>query len=204
VLDPYDVRRDWGPSALNPTSQATGNFTYELPFGKGKPWLAGVTGAADKLASGWRLNAIVTLLSGFPVTPQVGSNQSGNGDTRVPDRPNLNPAFSGPKIIGRVEQWFNPVAYLLPTPGTFGDAGRGILRGPGLATLDLSLFKATSISERTRLEFRAESFNLLNRANLGLPNPIAFSGGTTSPSAGIITSTSTTSRQIQFALKLAF
>src|SRR5207249_9026557 len=100
-------------------------------------------GAADKLASGWQLNAIVTLLSGFPVTPQVGSNQSGNGDTRVPDRPNLNPAFSGPKIIGRVEQWFNPAAYLLPTPGTFGDAGRGILRGPGLATLDLSLFKAT-------------------------------------------------------------
>src|SRR5437867_2389919 len=206
VLDPYDVRRDWGPSALNPTSQATGNFTYQLPFGKGKPWLAGATGAADKLASGWQLNAIVTLLSGFPVTPQVGSNQSGNGDTRVPDRPNLNPAFSGPKIIGRVEQWFNPAAYLLPTPGTFGDAGRGILRGPGLATLDLSLFKATSISisERTRLEFRAESFNLLNRANIGLPNPIVFSGGTTSPSAGIITSTSTTSRQIQFALKLAF
>ncbi len=204
VLDPYDVRRDWGPSALNPTSQATGNLTYQLPFGKGKPWLAGATGAAGKLASGWQLNAIVTLLSGFPVTPQVGSNQSGNGDTRVPDRPNLNPAFSGPKIIGRVEQWFNPAAYLLPTPGTFGDAGRGILRGPGLATLDLSLFKATSISERTRLEFRAESFNLLNRANIGLPNPIVFSGGTTSPSAGIITSTSTTSRQIQFALKLAF
>jgi len=66
------------------------------------------------------------------------------------------------------------------------------------------LFKATSISERTRLEFRAESFNLLNRANIGLPNPIVFSGGTTSPSAGIITSTSTTSRQIQFALKLLF
>src|SRR5262249_51969260 len=153
---------------------------------------------------GRQLNAVVSVLSGFPVTPQVGSNQSGNGDTRVPDRPNLNPAFSGAKIIGKVEQWFNPGAYLLPTAGTLGNAGRGILRGPGLATLDLSVFKSTSISERTRLEFRAESFNLLNRTNLGLPNPIVFSGGTTSPSAGIITSTSTTSRQIQFALKLVF
>src|SRR5262249_41650527 len=70
--------------------------------------------------------------------------------------------------------------------------------------LDLSVFKSTSISERTRLEFRAESFNLLNRTNLGLPNPIVFSGGTTSPSAGIITSTPTTSPPIQFALKLVF
>ena len=204
VLDPYDVRRDWGPSALNPTSQATGNFTYELPFGKGKPWLGNASGAAGKLASGWQLNAIVTLLSGFPITPQIGSSQSGNGDTRLPDRPNLNPSFSSPKILGKVEHWFDPGAYLLPIPGTFGNAGRGILRGPGLATVDLSLFKATSLSERAKLELRAEFFNVLNRANLGLPNPIVFSGGAVSPSAGIITSTSTTSRQIQFGLKLAF
>lgn len=204
VMDPYDIHRDWGPSALNVASQGSGHLSYELPFGKGKPWLSSVSGVADKVASGWQLNAIVTMLTGFPMTPQVGSNQSGDGDARVPDRPNVNTAFSGPVIIGKVNQWFNPKAYLLPTPGTFGNSGRGILRGPGLGTFDLSFFKTTSISERTRIEFRTEFFNLLNRANFGTPNPILFSGGTVSPSAGIITGTATTSRQVQFGLKLVF
>ena len=204
VMDPYHVGRDWGPSALNAASQGSGHVSYELPFGKGKPWLSGASGVADKLASGWQINAIVTLLSGFPTTPQVGSNQSGDGDARVPDRPNANPAFSGPVTPGKVNQWFNPKAFVLPTPGTFGNIGRGILRGPGLGTFDLSFFKNTSINERTRIEFRAEMFNLLNRANFGTPNPIVFSGGNTSPAAGIITYTATTSRQIQFGLKLVF
>ena len=107
-------------------------------------------------------------------------------------------------IEGNPDHWFNPQAFILPTPGTYGDVGRGVLRGPGLADLDLSLFKNTALSEKMNLQFRAESFNLLNRANFGTPNDIIFASGRYSPSAGLITTTATSSRQIQLSLKLIF
>ncbi|HUA19424.1 MAG TPA: carboxypeptidase regulatory-like domain-containing protein [Bryobacteraceae bacterium] len=204
ILDRNDPKMDWGPSALNAANQASLSGSYELPFGRGKHWLGGAQGAEDKLVSGWQLNAITTLLSGFPFTPEIGSNRSGDGDTRNPDRPSLNPAFSGPVILGSPNQWFNPNAFVLPQAGTYGSVGRGVYTGPGLADLDASLFKNISLSERFRLQFRAEFFNALNHTNLGTPNAIVFSGSSISPSAGLITSTATTSRQIQFGLKLIF
>jgi hypothetical protein len=82
--------------------------------------------------------------------------------------------------------------------------GRGVLSGPGLATFDTSLFRNFKLRERTTLEFRAEFFNVLNHTNFGTPNATVFSGTAVSPSAGLITSTATTSRQIQFGLKLMF
>ena len=137
---------------------------------------------------GWQVNGIVTLLTGFSFSPLVGGNRSGNGNTNTsPDRPNLNPAFSGSRIIGDVDQWYDPTAFVLPTAGTFGNAGRGILEGPGLATFDFSVFKNIPIRERMNLAFRAEFFNITNRHNFSLPNPIAFSGSNYSPSAGKIT-----------------
>jgi len=87
--------------------------------------------------------------------------------------------------------------------------GRDTLIGPGLATLDFSALKDTRLTERINLQLRAELFNLLNRANFNTPNLITFAPGPTagaagviSPTAGAVTSTSTTSRQIQFGLKL--
>jgi hypothetical protein len=156
------------------------------------------------LLGGWQFNGIVTLLSGFPLTPQTGSNRSGDGDTRNPDRPSLNPNFAGPVVLGERTQWFDPNAFVLPTPGTWGNVGRGVYRGPGLATIDLSLLKNAAISERVTLEFRAECFNLQNRANFGTPNAVVFSGNSISPSAGLITTTTTTSRQLQLGVKLIF
>lgn len=204
VLDRNDLRRDWGLSALNITNQASFSGHYELPFGNGKYWLRDIRGAGGKLLSGWQLNGIGTILSGFPFTPQIGANRSGDGDTRNPDRPSLNPAFSGNVVLGNPNQWFNPNAFVLPTPGTYGNLGRGTFTGPGLADVDLSIFKDTRISERANLEFRSEVFNLFNRANFGTPNAIVFSGSNYSGSAGLITATTTTSRQIQFGLKLIF
>ncbi len=198
VLDRNDLRRDWGPSALNVTSQASISASYELPFGRG------MHGFEKQTIGGWQLNGIVTLLTGFPMTPQIGSNRSGDGDTRNPDRPNVNPAFTGTVVTGNPNQWFNPNAFLLPTPGTYGNLGRGTLTGPGLADADVSLFKNVAISERLRLQIRAEFFNVLNHANFSTPNAIVFSNGAISPSAGLITSTTTTSRQIQFGMKLMF
>jgi len=204
VMDLNNPRRDWGPSALNVAAQSSISATYALPVGKGQRFFAHKGSFTTALLSGWEVNGIATLLSGFPFTPQIGSNRSGDGDTRNPDRPSLNPKFTGPVVLGNQSQWFNPNAFLRPAPGTWGNVGRGAYRGPGLATVDLSLFKNISLAERSTLQFRAECFNIANRANFGTPNAIVFSGGTVSPSAGLITNTVTTSRQLQFGLKLIF
>jgi hypothetical protein len=185
VMDRNDLPRDWGPSALNAAAQSSISARYELPFGL-------------------QLNGIVTLLSGFPFTPQDGSNRSGDGDTRNPDRPSLNPAFTGPVITGNPNQWYNPNAFILPTAGTYGDLGRGTYTGPGLAEVDLSLFKSFRLKERAHLQARAEVFNIANRANFAAPNTTVFASGAISPSAGLISSTVTTSRQTQFGLKIIF
>ncbi len=204
VLDTYDLHRDWGPSAYNIPNSASLSGTYDLPFGKGKPLANNFGGFGNRLVSGWQFNTIVSLMSGFPFTPEIGSNRSGDGDTRNPDRPSLNPSFSGPVVLGNPNQWFNPEAFVLPMAGTYGNVGRGVYSGPGLADVDASLFKTTAITERTNLQFRAEVFNVLNHTNFGTPNATVFSNGAISPSAGLITATATTSRQIQFGLKLIF
>jgi hypothetical protein len=204
VLDRTDLRRDWGPSALGVTSQSSISATYELPFGSGRPWLNHSGAFANKLAGGWQVNSIIALSTGFPFTPQLGANRSGDGNIRNPDRPSLDPGFTGPVVLENQVQWFNPKAFLTPFAGTFGNLGRGVYRGPGLAEVDLSAFKNTALSERVNLQFRAEFFNLLNRTNLGTPNATAFSGAFANPSAGLITTLATTPRQIQFGLRMIF
>jgi hypothetical protein len=204
VLNRNNLHSDWGPSALNAEHQASLSARYELPFGRGKTWFGNVSSSADRFIGGWQLNGIATLLSGFPVTPQIGSNRSGDGDTRNPDRPSYSTSFSGPIVTGNPNQWFNPNAFILPTAGTYGNVGRGVLSGPGLANLDLSLFKNIAFTERLKLQVRAEFFNALNHTNFGTPNAIVFSSGQVSSTAGLITSTATTSRQIQFGMKLMF
>jgi len=146
------------------------------------------------------------LQSGFPFTPQLGFNPSNNGDSRNPTRPSWNPAFSGSVILGRPDQYFNPNAFTVPVSGTYGNVGRDTLTGPDIAELDVSALKALNIVERVNLQFRAEFFNVLNHTNYGMPNTIVYSGATSAPSptAGVITSTATTSRQIQFGLNVNF
>lgn len=212
ILDRNDLPRDWGLSALNVTSQASLSGRYELPFGVKRHWLNGGRGLGSRLAGGWQLNGIATLLSGFPFTPQIGANRSEDGDTRNPDRPSVNPSFSGPVVLGNPNQWFNPNAFVLPAFGTYGSLGRETLTGPSLATLDISVFKYAPISEKVTLQFRAEFFNLLNQANFGPPNATVFTNGIStastlpaiSPTAGLITTTATTSRQVQFGVKMVF
>jgi hypothetical protein len=204
ALDRNNVRRDWGPSALNVAHQATFSGHYELPFGRGKAWLSNIGPAADRIVGGWQINVIATILSGFPFTPTVGGNRSGDGNTRNPDRPNFNPAFTGPIVTGNPAQWFNPNAFVRPTQGTYGVLGRGVFSGPGLGTLDLSAFKNIAIREQVNLQLRLEIFNSLDRANFGTPNPVTFTGPAISPTAGLITTTTTPARQLQVGAKLTF
>jgi hypothetical protein len=204
VLDRFDLRKDWGPSAFDARQQVHLMGSYELPFGRGQYWMANAGGVKDKLVSGWVFNTVTTLMSGFPLTPQIGANVSGDGDTRNPDRPSVNPSFSGPVVEGSPTQWFNPNAFVLPAAGTYGNLGRGTLRGPGLVGVDASLFKDTKLTEKVAMQFRAECFNVLNHTNFNTPNLTVFSGTAINPTAGQITATATPSRQIQFGLKLIY
>ena len=210
VMYPGNPGLDYGPAATNIRHAGAINGTWELPFSQGL--LANPV--AKELVGGWSLSGIATLQSGFPFSPQLGYNPTGNGDTRNPVRPNRAAGFSGPLYGKTVQQWFDPAAFSAPISGTFGNVGRDTLTGPGLSELDLALAKSTTIHERLRAQFRAEFFNVLNHSNFTTPNAVVYSSGATpkaptaeaaaSPTAGVISATATTSRQIQFGLKLLF
>jgi hypothetical protein len=206
VSNPYDIKADWGPATYDVRNIGVISAVYDLPFGRGQAFANSLDGFANGLISGWQVNSIVTLKSGFPFTPQLSYNPSNNGDTRNPVRPFANPNFTGNAILGNPSQWFNPNAFLQPpaNSGFFGNLTRDNLTGPGLATWDFSAIKNTTIHERLSLQFRAEIFNLLNRANFNTPSLIVFTPTGLSGTAGAITSTSTTARQVQFGLKLLF
>ena len=211
VSNPFNLASDKGPATYDVRHMAGINAIYDLPFGSGRRYGSGMQGWSNALISGWSLASVVTLQTGFPLTPQLSYNPSNSGDTRNPVRPFINPNFTGSVVTGDPDHWFNTNAFIAPpsASGFFGNAPRDAFTGPGLATWDLSFLKDTHITERFGLQFRAELFNLLNRANFNTPNLILFTPPAASNqftgvsgTAGAITSTSTTARQVQFGLKL--
>jgi hypothetical protein len=221
VSYPANPSLDYGPAATDIRHLATFNATYELPVGHGRFLLSTASPFVNHVVSGWSLSTIATLQTGFPFSPQLGYNPTGSGDTRNPVRPNFDPDFHGRlytrgSTATRVAQFFSPAAFTAPAYGTIGNLGRDTLTGPGYADWDLALLKSTVLTERTRLQFRAEFFNILNHTNLQTPNEVVYASGPTqgtianqtaaivqSPTAGVVTAAST-SRQIQLALKLIF
>jgi hypothetical protein len=219
VSYPLHPQADWGPAATDVRQSASFNGSYDLPFGPNRHFLNAAPAPIAFLAGGWTASGIVTTQTGFPFSPQLGYNAPGNGDSRNPVRPSWNPNFNGnlyPKTPG---EWFNPNAFIPPTItftsptcgtsdtcGTYGNASRDSLVGPGLTEVDFSAAKKTQLTERLGLQFRAEFFNILNHTNFTTPNEVVFSSATSgvSPTAGVITATSTTSRQIQFGAKFEF
>lgn len=202
VANPLQPKTDYGRASFDVRHAAVINATYDLPFGRGTT--AGQSRWVEAAMANWQISVIETALSGLPFTPQLSYNPSNDGDTRNPVRPSLNPNFRGPVILGGPTLYFNPNAFVQPLAGTYGNAGRNILGGPSLVETDVALAKRFSVSERIGLQFRAELFNLFNHTNFNTPNPVVYSAasGGPSPTAGVITSTATTSRQIQFGLKL--
>ncbi|HVB34951.1 MAG TPA: carboxypeptidase regulatory-like domain-containing protein [Patescibacteria group bacterium] len=160
--------------------------------------------------------------AGFPVggaRPSVGTGAGTltvTGSNNTTTTYNFIPYNKNSVTIGKPTQWFNPLMFMLPPPGYIGTASRMMLRAPGLSEWDFSVVKDTALpflGEAGNLEFRAEFFNILNHTNLGFPNSTVFTGALTdvgayseapNPSAGQITSTATTSRQVQLALKILF
>ena len=203
---PLRPKLDWGPAATDVRNAASLNGSYELPFGPQKRFLNSASAPVNIIAAGWTASAIVNVQSGFPFSPQLGYNPTGNGDTRNPVRPNWNPVFSGNLYPRTPTQFFNPQAFLPPATGTYGNVSRDALTGPGLSEMDFSAAKTSHLTERLGLEFRAEFFNILNHTNFLTPNEVVYTSATSgvSPTAGLVTASSTTSRQIQFGAKLLF
>ncbi|HEX6975462.1 MAG TPA: TonB-dependent receptor, partial [Vicinamibacterales bacterium] len=199
-----------GPSDFDTRHNWVMNVTWEVPFNG-----SGVPGA---ILGGWNLSGIWTMRSGNPLTVFVQTNRSRSlwNPSRGPgigqDRPSYAPGY-GPDnaVLGRVDQWFDPAAFVLQPAGTFGNTGRGDFTGPNLRTLDLSLAKTArwgALGDGGRLEFRLEAFNVLNRANFGPPELRAFAGTRDGEAPlstfGRITTTVTSARQVQIGVRAVF
>lgn len=170
------------------------SYSYELPIGKGQTFLPGLGGVTQAILGGWQLNSIIVAQSGFPLAMSMSSNQSG---TALGNRPNR--VCDGRLDDGTVAKWFDTACFAAPAVGTFGNAARTTLFGPGRWNVDLSVFKKFAVTENSSLQFRSEIFNLFNHAQF-LPPSTSIG----SPTAGRITQTAVSSRQVQFALKLVF
>jgi outer membrane receptor protein involved in Fe transport len=180
-----------GPSDFDIRHRFVGNFVVELPFGEGKPMLT--DGVAGKIFGGWLLSGIYSSRSGRPFTVTQGNNNVGPDQTGMP---NLTGDPTGPKTVAR---WFNPAAFTPVPSGTFGNAGRNILRGPGWVTFDMSVQRRIAINSRASVTLRADVFNIFNRANFGLPvSNIAAAN------VGVISSLAGDPRVAQLSIRFGF
>jgi len=207
-LDWYDLDRDRGLAPFHAKHNLTFNWTWDLPMARSA---SGLTAA---LLKGWQLNNITTVRTGHPFTVQMDFNRSGNLNTvsfSRHERPDVKPGCSNNPILGGPDRYWDVNCFQLPPVNQRGDLGRNTLMGPGLVAVDVSLAKSFELGGRRSLQFRAEAFNLPNHPNFAVPSGrTAFTGAAAdgspilAPTWGRITSTVTTSRQIQLGLKLSF
>jgi hypothetical protein len=177
------------------------NGVWELPFGKRKAMLAD-SGIATWILGNWQVNSIATFRTGVPLSLSMASNTLFNfGGPQRPNWSNGNAGAGQGRIASRINRYFDSTVFTAPAPYTFGNTTRFLsaLRGPGVANFDVSLFKNIPLRERISLQFRAEAFNIANRAEFGLPNTQIGSAA-----AGVITTQANSPRDIQLALKLVF
>ncbi|MGH9657705.1 MAG: hypothetical protein ACRD96_04115 [Bryobacteraceae bacterium] len=206
ALEAYNLKLERGISPTDIPQKFVLSALYDLPFGPGKRFLS-QPGIAGHLLGGWQVNGILMLRGGFPSDLRVARLapvfNTANRPNRVLGEPLLvpNPGF---------DQYFNPKAFAVPptVPNfrgaptqTLGNAGRSILRGPGLSNLDLSAFKDIRTSETTKLEFRAEAFNVSNTPSFELSGARTAALTVGDPAFGKLTGAQTVGRQIQFGLK---
>lgn len=202
VQNVYNRAAEWGPCGWDVTHTFTGYASYDLPFGRNRLIGTNMGKVANAFAGGWQLNAIVTLHNGFPLT--IGNP---NGDPSGTNQRSARASCVAPPnefgkrnaiISGGGYQWFDPASYVPATPGSFGNCGIGTVRGPGIATADLSVSKRFAFTEAQNLEVRGEFINAFNHPILYAPNTTL--GNT---NFGVIQS-STGARNVQIGLKYNF
>jgi Carboxypeptidase regulatory-like domain len=199
--DSLNLRAEHGRSNFDVRHRLSASFSYELPLGRDRRFVND-DGFLTTLLSGFQFNGIVTLQSGRPFTVALLSEIDNSNTGRstlgfgANDRPNV---AGDPAAANRTpERWFNTEAFAFPAFGTFGNAGRNILDGPGYQNVNASLLKNTRLGERLNLQLRLEAFNLFNHPNFNLPDN--FLG---SPTFGQILS-ARDPRHLQFGAKLLF
>ncbi len=201
-----NLRADRGLAEFDIKHRFVASYVYELPFGKGRRWGNNWNSPANLILGGWQLTGIHVVQSGLGLTATLGGSSVLNigGERRA--RPNLVGDPVLPDSERTIARWFNTSAFAAfnapPLPSSFqrafGNAGVGIMRGPGLVNFDFTMAKNFNLSERNYFQFRTEFFNAFNRANFGPPNIARESGG-----FGTILSASN-ARIIQFGLKYYF
>jgi hypothetical protein len=208
----WNIPEMWDRNRAPAGFDRTHNFqlygVYTLPFGAKQKWLS--QGFVKHVVGNWQLNGIFSRVTGSPFTVGT-SNASLNsaGNTQTADQVKADVKIIGG--VGRGNSWFDPTAFVPVTAVRFGNSGRNILRGPGQTNLDASIFRDFRVTERFKLQFRAEAFNLSNTPAFN--NPGATASSASRNAAGEITnlggytevtSAQTTERQFRFALKLFF
>jgi hypothetical protein len=195
IQDPYNTARDRSVAGFDLTHVVSAGWAYEIPH------VNTASRALDTLVNHWQINGILTASSGLPYDVGVSGDPANTGNSNPVlgyyERLDLvgDPNLSNPTPA----QWLNKSAFAVPPAFTFGTMGRNALRGDGAFNLDLSLFKDFPISESKRFEFRAEAFNFTNTPTWGLPGRVFNNAN-----FGVVTSTQSVERQIQFALKFYF
>jgi hypothetical protein len=204
--DPTNVSLEYGNASFDIRHRMTGSLVWELP------WMKDQRGVAGKIFGGWQTNYLLSLQSGFPMT--IGVRQDLNGDGFRNDRPNqfsfgnsfrmTNDQFLEGSGLAEGESFMTSIflneadSVTSVVPGLNGNLGRNTFRGPGFATVDFSAFKSVAITERFKVEFRAEFYNLFNRVNL-LPPDARLNSGTFGLSQEAFDP-----RVIQFGLRMSF
>ena len=188
--NPFNLNSARGPADFDQEFRYSLSLVYVLPHLR-------VSGYKNFLLNDWQINAITSIYSGLPFTVLSGTDQSRSGIGN--DYADVAGNSARPAGVSQIQEYFNKAAFALATIGTFGDAGRNTLRGPDFFDVDASVFKNFPLTEKFRLQFRAEAFNIENRPNFNNPNSTVSAGVT----FGRITS-ALDPRVLQFALKLAF
>jgi hypothetical protein len=171
------------------------SYGFELPFGKGKHFLSQAGKLTNNVLGGWQATGTVIFRSGLAYTPSISRDAANTGVGG--QRPNR--ICSGQLDNPTLAVWFDKNCFTAPANFTYGNSGAGILRSDYLGSVSISLSKQFAITENSRLQFRAEAFNL--------PNAAYFNGPSTaidSATVGRVTSTSNSPRQMQIALKYNF
>jgi hypothetical protein len=156
----YDRKAEWGPTYFDVTHNFTGSFVYDTPLGHGKKFGSHWNPVLDGILGGWQLGGIYTAHGGFPLTIKMSGDPSGTGARSF--RANVIGTPNDPHLIGPGVLFLDPTPYGTPPARTFGNAGIGIVRGPGMSRFDMSLGKKFHMSEQRWFELRAEAFNLTN------------------------------------------
>lgn len=221
----YDLRAEYGPAGFDVRHNLTSTFVAELPFGRGKALGRNLNPFLDLLVGGWQVSGQATLYTGFPITVQANNAANTNQVTGranhyrklIRTNPKFLPVVQATTSTGAGQYgWFGNdpsatpcttpgvdngiCAYGVPAPGTYGNAGIGTERSPGYRGIDAAGFKTFHLYHEHALQFRADAYNVGNIAAYNNPGRSVATPST----FGLVQSTRSQQRQIQFALKYTF